>query len=103
MADNKGLVALLLGGLAAAVAIVAFKSAETIIQQMASIASVLVDVWVYRDGVWLVYSVPFPLTNTLDRILHGETAHIEVTDAVTLTYGEHSYPLEAGTNTIVWR
>ena len=103
--NNKGW---FLGGLAALLGIILLmrkpaQAALTIQQQMASIAPYLVDVWVYRAGVWLIYSVPFPLTNTLDRLLPGETATIQVTEAVTLTYGANSYPLAAGQNTIVWR
>ena len=102
MANNKGL---FLGGLAAILGIILLtrKPAETIQQQMVSIAPFLVDVWVYRAGEWLVYSVPFPLTNTLDRLFPGETATIEVTQICTLTYGANSYPLQSGQNTIVWR
>ena len=95
-----------LGGLAALVGIILVAKAsaqETIQAQMASIAPYLVDVWVYRAGTWLVYSVPFPLTNTLDRLIPGETAFVQVTETVTLTYGGNSYPLAAGQNTIVWR
>ena len=104
MANNKGW---FLGGLAALVGIILVvrkASAQVTIQaQMASIAPFLVDVWVYRAGVWLVYSVPFPLTNTLDRLFTGETATVQVTQAVVLTYKGNSYPLAAGQNRIVWR
>ena len=103
MANNKGW---FIGGLAALVGIILVAKAsaqDTISQQMASIKPYLVDVWVYRAGVWLLYSVPFPLTNTLNRLFPGETATIQVTQTVTLTYGGNSYPLAAGQNTIVWR
>ena len=104
MASNKGW---FLGGLAALLGIILMTrkaSAQvTIVQQMTTIAPYLVDVWVYRAGEWLVYSVPFPLTNTLDRLFPGETAIIQVTQICTLTYGANSHPLQAGENTVVWR
>lgn len=105
MALNKGLVSLGIGMVLALLYRMSrtAQAAVTIQQQMISIIIYLKDVWVYRNGVWLVFSVPFPLTNTLDRIFPGETATIQVTQACTLTYGGTSYQLVAGQNTIIWR
>ena len=96
-----------LGGLAALVGIILLtrkaQGTATIQQQMASIAPFLVDVWVYRAGVWLVYSPAHPEVSDLNRLYPGETAIIEVTQICTLTYGANSYPLQAGHNAVVWR
>ena len=103
MAENKGFASLLLVALAAVVALVAFRKPETIQQQMASIAPYLVDVWVRRNGVPLVYSPANPWANTLDYIRPGEAAGIQVTQAVRLTYKGNSWDLPAGYTEIVWR
>ena len=106
MTKNKGVLTLFGIGLGAGLLYLVSRTAQaaaTIQEQIISIVLFLVDVWVYRDGVWLIFSVPYPLTNTLDRLFPGESVIIQVTQAVNLTYGGNIYPLRAGQNTIIWR
>ena len=70
--------------------------------QLASIWSVFVDAWVYREGVWLVYQKVGPFKE-FTSINPGETVWIEVSENATLVYGTLTVALVPGGNwPVVW-
>lgn len=42
----------------------------------------VVRIWVYRDGVWLMYDPEDPIGTDLEKLYHGEEININVSEPV---------------------